>query len=237
MKQKSLFFTLALFTFTVGCTSISSGVSDAHAGQLVSVVESRYILPPIAQKTDSIANGGFFISGYGRGGTIGDGSDESTAWFHSFNLNRPQWKAFKEAYNEAKTASKKIIIHSARLKLIYRPAINNSYNTNDYIQITGLKGIAINSFDGFIEVPPTDLRERQTISIELLADDRYTSEDILAMLNFGRERVAREREHDIEDGREPGPGYTAQSGVFLMQYADDAIIHYAKLTLKYALSD
>ncbi len=77
------------------------------AGQLVSVVESRYILPPIVPPTDSVANGGFFISGYGRGGRIGDGSDESTVWFHSFNLNRPQWRTFIDAYKEARDTGKK----------------------------------------------------------------------------------------------------------------------------------
>jgi len=109
----------------------------------------------------------------------------------------------------------KIIIRSARLELIYRPALNKSYNTNDVIRITGLKGIAIRDFDGFVEAPPTDLMERQTVSIELLADDRYSSEDILKVLNYGRELARSEREHDIEDGREPGTAYTAQSGVIL----------------------
>ncbi len=230
MKQKLLIFTLALFV--MGWASMPGGVPEAHAGELVSVVESRYILPPTAPKTDSIANGGFFISGYGRGGYIGNGSDESTAWFHSFNLDRPQWKAFQEAYNEANgTTDKKIIIRSARLELKYRPSLSKSFNGNDSIRITGLKGMPINQFDGFIKVPPTDLMERQTVSIELLADDRYTSKDILDMLNLGRDLVKRERKHD----RESGPGYTTQSGVFLMRYSDDAIIHYAKLTLKYAL--
>jgi len=231
MKQKLLTSTLALFV--MGCTSMSGGVPEAHAGQLVSVVESRYIVPPIVPRTDSVANGGFFISGYGRGGGIGDGGDESTAWFHSFNLDRPQWKAFKEAYGAQETSDKRIIIRSARLELKYSPRVAG--NGNDYIRITGLKGIAIRDFDGFRNAPPTDPRERQTVSIELLADDRYTSKDILNMLNLGRDLVKREQQHDREHDRKPGSGYTAQSGVFLMRYADDAIIHYAKLTLKYAL--
>ncbi len=204
----------------MGCVSIPEGISDAHAGQLVSIVESRYIMPPTAPKTDSIANGGFFISGYGRGGAIGNGGDESTAWFHSFRLNRPQWTAFMEAYNETEESTKKIIIRSAKLELVYSPSIGG--NGNDIIRITGLKGIAISAFDGFRHAPPTDPRERQTVSIELLADDRYSSDDILTILNYGRE---------------PSIRYKGQSGVFLMRYSDDAIIHYAKLTLKYALID
>lgn len=235
MKQNLLISTLALFF--MGCASMPDGVPEAHAGQLVSVVESRYIMPPTVPTTDSIANGGFFISGYGRGGAIGNGGDESTVWFHSFNLDRPQWKAFQEAYGAQKTSDKKIIIRSARLELKYSPASNTSFNDNDSIRITGLKGIAIKAFDGFRTTPPTDPRERQTVSIELLADDRYTSDDILKVLNTNRELARSERKHDIEDGREPGLGHTPQSGVLLMRYSDDAIIHYAKLTLKYALID
>lgn len=205
MKQKALFFTLTLFTslFTVGC---------AYSGRLVSVVESRYITPPIAPITDSIANGGFFISGYGRGGAMGNGKEERTVWFHSFHLDQSQWRAFKTADPE--------IILSATLELEYTPWIppppdERRPASNDYVQMVGLKGIFIGGDH------PLDSRGRRTISIDLLADGRYTSKDILGVLH--------------NPSKDPSKkGFKKRwNGNILMRYADDAIIHYSKLTLTY----
>ena len=205
MKQKLMIFTLALFI--VGCASVPRDMSGAYTGQLVSVVESPDVNPPTVPPTGSIANGGFFIGGYGRGSSIGGGGDENTAWFHSFRIDRAQWEAFEAAAPE--------VIRSARLELIYTPRDSDSYNANDYILITGLKGIPINDFDGFPGARPSSPPERVTVSIELLADDRYSSDDILNVLKY------------------PFVIRPDLNGVILMRYADDAIIHYSKLTLTY----
>lgn len=181
-------------------------ISTANAGQLVSVVESEYVRPPIGPPTASIANGGFFISGYGRGPSMGEGTEERTVWFHSFLLDRAQWRAFRTAEPE--------IIHTATLVLRYTPY--GSGTTTDMIQIAGLRGILVTDIDGFDTRRPSDLLERREVTINLL--EHYSSEQILNILKYPFERV-RNR--------------TNWSGNVLMRYADDATIHYAKLTLGY----
>jgi len=185
-------------------------ISTANAGELVSVVEAEYVRPAVGPPSASIANGGFFISGYGRGPSMGEGIDERTVWFHSFRLDRPQWRAFKTA--------DPAIIHSAILELEYTPYIPSSPKrpaANDYVQMVGLKGIFIGGGH------PLDSRGRRRISIDLLADNRYTSNDILGVLHNPSKDPSKE-------------GFKKRwNGNILMRYADDAIIHYAKLTLGY----
>lgn len=174
----------------------------ANAGTLVSVVNGDYIVPPTAFPEDSVANGGFFISGYGRGNGIGDGADENTVWFHSFRLDRPQWKAFITADPAS--------INRATLELRYTPTHRAAYN--DFIRIAGLRPIPISEFSGFINGPLDPRTRRINISVNLL--QHYSSEEILsAMKNSMNSRN--------------------WIGNILMQYADDATIHSATLTLEY----
>ncbi len=192
-------------------------IPSANAGELVSVVEGVYDRPAVGPPSASIANGGFFISGYGRGPSMGEGSEERTVWFHSFRLDRPQWRAFKDA--DPDLIQIDIIIHSATLELEYTPLIPESSRrpaANDYVQMVGLKRIMVGGGH------PIDSRGRRRITIDLLADDLYTSEDILGVLHDPSRDPAKE-------------GFKKNwNGNVLMRYADDAIMHYSKLTLGYS---
>ena len=151
-------------------------VSPVFAARIVAVAESAYVTPPIAplSRTENvnIANGDFFITAPTRGGTIGDGGDESTIWAMSFRKNSKKWDHFR--------ADPARMIKSAVLRITLTPRSVNGFLRSDAVRIQGLTPIKIApALGGITPVSGVPL----TIDIDLLSNGN-TSEDLIRVLKF-----------------------------------------------------
>ena len=151
-------------------------VSPVYAARIVAVAESAYVTPPVAplSRTESvnIANGDFFITAPTRGGTIGDGGDETTIWAMSFRKNSKKWDRFR--------ADPSRMIKSAVLRITLTPRSVNGFLRSDAVRIQGLTPVKIApALGGITPVSGVPL----TIDIDLLSNGN-TSEDLIRVLKF-----------------------------------------------------